>query len=294
MSGDQYEYTPRLAAPYWAELESFVTEVVGAANGTTVYSPKELSAAVGPLALWAWQSAGLTLDVDSVLNRRTIERFVAFGMPQYSRAGKGTMRSRLLRVSEVLLPEDPSAPMRPYGKADASAPYTLREQASFRSWALAQGTALRRVNGDVLLALGFGAGLSNEELIAVRCGDIDAREYVTVGVIGDRARTVPVLAEWDYVLRESVRLGRPDEWAFLPGRNYRGANLTGHFIRKSNGSPPLTVRRMHATWILHHIDRGTPLVPLLAAAGLSTVEPLDRFLKHAARPSEADAIAALR
>ena len=291
--GVSYGYGPRNRAPYWPHVEQFVNNCLAESVGRTSYSPKELGAALGPLTIWCWQTGSAALNPSEVLDRDVIEMYVATGLHGWTNASRNTIRSRLLRLSEILAPNQPPAPLRPYGNSDASVPYTLREQAAFLSWARTQGTPLRRANAEVLLALGFGAGLSNEELIRVRLRDLEVTNFgTTVHVTGKRVRDVPLREEWAPLLPRHIN--DTDEWAFLPGRRYRSANLTGLFVTKSDGRPTLLVRRMRATWIVHHLNRGSPTIPLLAAAGLRTLEPVDRFLPHAASWSSTEVVRALR
>ncbi|WP_146184905.1 hypothetical protein [Agromyces badenianii] len=293
-TGARYKYEPRNGAKYWTHVEEFVDNCLIESEGRTSYSLKELTAALGPLSIWCWQTGSASLDTSEVLDRDVIEMFVTTGLSGWTNASRNTIRSRLLRLAEVLAPDQPPVRLRPYGNSDASAPYTLQEQAAFLSWARSQGTLLRRTNAEVLLALGFGAGLSNEELIRVRRRDLDVSDAgTTVHVAGTRERDVPFLEQWATLLTQ-LQVAGSDEWVFLPGRRYRSANLTGLFVMKSDGRPTLLVRRMRASWIVHHLNRGTPILPLLTAAGLRTLEPVDRFLPHAAPWSDTDIASALR
>jgi len=279
MSADDYTYTPAANPANWAQVEPFVQETLDKADGRTPYSRKELAAALGPLATWCWTTGRANPQADEALDLDVIDMYLLVGLAHWTNASRNTIRSRLLRLAELLTPDQTPRPLRPLGSAHTSAPYTLKEQAGFLSWARTQGTELRRHNAARLLALGFGAGLTNEELIAAKVGDLQIDgDDVTLQVHGDRPRHVPILATWAPHLTNVSR--KPDEPVFLPGRAYRSANLTGLFIMKSDNRPPLIVRRMRSTWIIGHLNRGTPVLPLLRAAGLNTIEPLDRYLRH--------------
>lgn len=279
MSADEYSYTPVANPAHWAQVEPFVQGTLDKADGRTAYSRKELAAALGPLAIWCWTTGRANPQADEVLDDDVIDMYVLVGLAHWTKASRNTIRSRLLRLAELLTPDQIPRPLRPLGSADTSAPYSLKEQAGFLSWARTQGTELRRQNAARLLALGFGAGLTNEELIAAKVRDLQVDgDDITLQVHGERPRHVPILATWAPHLTNAP--GKPDEPVFLPGRAYRSANLTGLFIMKSDNRPPLIVRRMRSTWIIAHLNRGTPVLPLLRAAGLNTIEPLDRYLRH--------------
>lgn len=290
-------YHPQHAAPYWAHLGEFVRRAVDDAGPRTAYSDRELFAAATPLTLWAWQSAAMPLERDVIFSLRTIERFIAVGLPQYrSDSGRNTIRSRLLRMSHVLT-STPVAPpvLRPLGRSDPSAPYSAKEIAILKSWAIAQSTAQRKWNAEALLSLGLGAGLAGREIINLTVDDIRSDDFgVVVAVHGERPRQVPVLREWERALVAGVRSDGGGGWLFRDNRISANRNLITDFVSRSTGKIQLQARRMHSTWIVQHLEAGTALVPLMRAAGLESPEALDRFLRFVREPNEFDSRNTLR
>ena len=280
-------YLPRMDARYWDHIGDFVRAAVVDAAPGTVYSERELYAAATPLTLWAWQTAAMPLERDVIFAVRTIERFIAVGLTHYgSKAGRNTLRSRLLRISEALLEAAASPPvLRPLGGSDPTAPYTAREVVTLKSWAIAQTTAERRSNAESLLALGLGAGLAGREIVNLTIGDIRAdHDGVLITVRGERARVVPVLREWERALAERVDGCQDETWAFREQHAGANRNLITDFVSRAEGKIRLQARRMHSTWIVQHLEAGTPLVPLMRAAGLQSPEALDRFLRFVREP----------
>jgi integrase len=291
------DYLPRMTAAYWAHIGSFVRAAVVDAAPQTAYSERELYAAATPLTLWAWQTAAMPLERDVIFAVRTIERFTAVGLTHYgSKAGRNTLRSRLLRISEALLGAPVMPPvLRALGGSDPSAPYSAREVVTLKSWALTQSTAQRRSNAEALLALGLGAGLAGREIVKLAVGDIQADDDgVLILVRGDRARSVPVLREWERALTELVSTRLAETWAFREQHAAVNRNLITDFVSHSEGKIRLQARRMHSTWIVQHLEAGTPLVPLMRAAGLQSPEALDRFLRFAREPDPLHCRNALR
>lgn len=284
---DDAGYRPRLAAAYWAEIGDFVRAVVAETVAGTAYTPRELFAAATPLTMWAWQSAGFPLERDVIFSIPSIERFVAVGLPQYrSKSGRNTIRSRLLRISEQV-GEASTVPvaLRPLGRSSPSAPYPEADIVRLMGWAAFQSTPARRSNAETLLALGLGGGLAGREIINLTVGGIRADgDGVIVTVDGERARSVPVLREWERPLVDLRQSSGDAAWAFRQEREATNRNLISDFVSRSTGTVPLQARRMHATWIVQHLEAGTPVVLLLRAAGLSSPEALDRFLPFV-RPS---------
>jgi integrase len=280
-------YSPLVAAEYWPIIGQFVTGVVDDAADQTLYSRRELFAAATPLVLWAWQSAGLPLDREVMFSQSTIERFIALGIPQYrTNAGRNTIRSRLLRLAETLVPAPTNPqPLRPLGKSAPSAPYRPAEIVTLKSWARTCSTAERIRNAETLLALGFGAGLSGQEIIAATMADLTVDDTgVHLVVRGERPREVTVLSNWERALRNLVALSGTlavtptgETMLFRQNRDTKNRNSINDFVARSPCEVVLTTRRMHATWVVHHLDSATPLLVLMRAAGVQSHIALARY-----------------
>jgi hypothetical protein len=273
-------YSPRDAARYWSVIGEFVTDAVRETAAASVYSPRDLFAAATPLVMWAWQSQGWPLERDVVFTGEAIESFVGMGLTHYSSdAGRNTLRSRLLRISETVLPDAERPPLRPLGGSTASMPYSPTQVQTLRGWAINQRSSARRSNAGALLALGLGAGLAGREILALTVENITVDDAgLLIHVSGERERDVPVLARWEESLVSHLtHIG--DGYVFRQGRSTENHNLITDFVSRDPARVKLTTRRMHATWIIHHLTAGTPLVPLLRAAGLSAPDALDRFLR---------------
>jgi len=284
-------YTPVMPAHYWDAIAPFVREAVRTAAPHTTYSEKQLYPPTARLALWAWQTASLPLDVEVIFSPPVIDRFTAQGLPQYTKAGRNTMRSRLRRMADALLGDEREPDReRPMGNSDAVRPYSPAEQAALYSWATGQPDGERYSSAMTLLALGLGAGLTGSEIARLKIADIQVDdEGVVVHVDGARSREVPVLREWEAPLVERVAGRDPGSWAFREGREGENRNLVTDFAARSRGEIDLQARRMRATWVVHHLNAGTPVVPLMLAAGLQSLESFERFVEEVRKyePSEA-------
>jgi hypothetical protein len=276
------EYIPAIKTEYWAEIEPFVTSAVDDSVAVTPYSQRELFQASSRLVLWAWQSAGLTLEREVIFDRAVIGRFVAVGLPEYTEAGRGNRRSQLLRMSEALL-DARRAPRRlaPMSASDPTAPYLGHELTALRSWADRQSTEDRRRNARVLLSLGLGGGLSAGEIGELRVGGVHVdSEGVVLRIGGDRAREVPVLRDWEEALIARRTELPADRYAFRPNHTTNYPNLISNFVAYSGVKEVKPVsQRMRSTWIVHHLRAGTPVVPLLRAAGVESLEAFTRYVR---------------
>ena len=283
-------YEPSIDTAVWLAVREFVTEAVADALGKTPYKEATLNVATTRLAAWAWQTAGLPLERPTIFNRDTIARFIAVGCGDWKPAARGNLRSQLLRMSEVLLGRTVS--LRRLGAlppSDPSRPYTRAELIQLRNWASSQSTLFRRTNAAVLLALGAGAGLSASEIGELRVEQIAVMdEGVTVTVAGERRREVPVRRIWVPALIDRVRTSQADNYAFRENHTANYPNLISSFVTRSGTMQVRpTSQRLRATWIVHHLSTGVPVVALMRAAGVDSLEAFTRYVRFV-REGETD------
>lgn len=230
--------------------------------------------------MWAWETAGFELDEATIFRRDVIANYVATGANEYKPAGRGNLRSQLLRMAEILLPETAQRRLPPIPASDPTRPYRAAEIQSLRAWAEWQSTSARRANARTLLALGLGAGLSAVEIGTLRVDDMQVDDLgVLIHVRAERTRDVPVLRDWEQDLIVRTKLLAPGSWAFRENHNEFYPNLISNFVNRSK----VTVvrpqaQRMRTTWLLTHLAAGTPLRPLMAAAGIQSLSALNRYL----------------
>lgn len=289
-------HQPTVADPVWAEVNTFVTQCVRACVDRTAYSEHDLSIAATKLCVWAWETAGFDLEIDVVFRRSVIGHYVATGASEYKPAGRGNLRSQLLRMSEVLLPESVQQRLAPLPPSDPTRPYKPKEIASLLAWAEWQSTAARRANARTLLSLGLGAGLSATEIGHLRIDDIRVdHQGVVAHIVGERARDVPLLRAWESILVDRRQQLAGERWAFRENHTNFYPNLISNFVNRSR----VTVvrpqaQRMRTTWLVTHLSAGTPPAVLLAAAGVDSLGALGRYLQFVEPVDELEARSALR
>jgi len=279
-------YSPSLDATVWAEIADFTLASVADTVDALPYDTADLNSATTRLVSWCWETAGLPLERQIVFRRDTIARFISVGCPELKAASRGNLRSQLLRMSEILTQTAPRR-LKALPPSDPSAPYSAEEIVSMRSWASNQSTSGRRANAGVLLALGAGAGLSASEIGELRVGEIQVDELgVLVNVTGSRARSVPVLREWEEALIERVTSADPGKYAFRENHTTFYPNLISNFVDRGHPTRVrLTTQRLRATWIVHHLDAGAPVGALVEAAGVESLEAFSRYLRFIAPQS---------
>lgn len=273
------EYRPqRIAASVWEPvLRPFVVSALLDACPTGLSAARLEALALSRLVVWC-VNRGIALDVEAVLDPDTVERFVtSVAIPTGSRAA---YRSALRRLGPVLTRRAPWEP-RPavLRRRAVAAPYTAAELAALRWDAAHQSTGARRRAARVLIALGAGAGFDGRWSLDVTAADVSVNRGVVVVRVGAPSpRSVPVLAEFEDEVAElaaTMQVG-PLTGCVAVGRNR--ANSLARSIVTSPGAPRLSLPRLRSTWLLAHLERGTRLPELAAAAGLSGITVLSDLL----------------
>jgi hypothetical protein len=286
-------YMPRTVDPaVWAEVGP-------SARAWVSLVPVEVtSQAVGllkPLSQYlAWRHAGAmnAADPATVFRVDDIEQFIQNGCQHLTVRTRATYRSALLRVGEHVAGWQVVRPTQglPIGAADPQAPYSPGELAAVLGAVSGRRTGFQRHNGLVIVALGRGAGLTAGDITALVGTDIEERHdgTVIVHVAGPNRRQVPVLASWaTQVAGLGVMTGHHP--MFRSDRTEIKRNDIARFCDRLvwRDAPRLNVSRLRATWIVEHLEAGTPLHLLAAAAGVRAAS-LARYAAYA-RPVEVDA-----
>jgi hypothetical protein len=295
--GEPARYEPKVLTDQWFEARPFIISVLTEIDGKTPYSTTELGFALTRLTEWALSRAFIDLEREVLFRRDIIDRFITFGSTDLAAGVRGNMRSQLLRVAEELLePDLARVRMTALSRSRPSAPYSPREIAKMFSWAAAQRTPGRNADAHVLIHLGLGAGLSASEIGNCLAGDVVVRlAGVLINVGGERPRTVPVVEEWeDGIARRAAELD-PRSFLFRPKHVAHYPNLVSNFVSKGHTSQhsPQT-QRLRATWVVRHLSAGTPVLPLMRAAGVDSLEALTRFMQFVDEPESDAAIQSLR
>ena len=214
-------YRPRgIELDSWSAVQPFVLDCAERIPLSGWASTVRILGTLARLAAWA-QGEGLSLDLETILDPDTVERFVELGLSDdHSRA---TYRSVLRRIGPLLTVRAPWEP-RPASVArrQVAAPYLPFEVEQLRIDALKQPTEARRRSSRAFLALGLGAGLDGRWVTRVRGCDVSPRGDVVVVTVGEpSARTVPVLRMWE---DDVLELAATADDAFLVGGHSTAKN----------------------------------------------------------------------
>lgn len=282
-------YQPAISKESWSACRDFVIETIQSRYGHD-RSEQDIKKALSLLtgfADWALNAAVGYIDA-TVLTPEYIDAYRTFRGGEVDTAFAERERKTLY----ALAGERVAREARPTSTTSRGAqPYSRAEQDEIVRWTERQSTDARRRTCRAMAALGLGCGVSPKEMLHARRRDIITLADGMPGLAVD-GREVPVTIEWSDALRSLVD-GDPDEYLVAPGCLVRRADLM-KTISARHGQPAPTAQRMRATWLLAHVDGGTPLNTLIEAAGLGSEDFLRRLLPYAERPTGAARLAALR
>ncbi|WP_449407128.1 hypothetical protein [Microbacterium maritypicum] len=256
-------------------MDAFIRDSVTVAAPHTTYAAKLLLTQAAQYVQWC-VGQGWPLQADVIWSVRGIDLYSTTANRDNTEGTRRNYRSMLLRISEVLLPEEHPERPTPLTQKDVTAPYTPSEMDDFRDWAGAQLTELAQCRAILMLTLCTGAGVRPGELPFLRHEDIAIDENgILVTVAG---RTVPLLAEWEEWLVNV--LSRRPKGELLWGKvNIRNTSrLASTFTERSFGKPPRADRLRH-TWLVGHLAAAVPMKELMRAAGIEKIQHLHMLLE---------------
>ncbi|GGL48399.1 hypothetical protein GCM10014719_57100 [Planomonospora parontospora subsp. antibiotica] len=194
-----------------------------------------------------------------------------------------TVRSLEVALAVRLMPDGSREPFRPYSAEDVAALYR---------WAEAQPPPLR-ASCRMLLTLGIGCGLHEDELFWVRVADVRlaSSRTVAVAIPGPRERVIACREPWEHILRAEVTslpgqvtpLFSPQAEApeVRPAAD-SAAEAIAAFVASTTPSaegPELCPARLHDTWLQGFTGSGIEPSLIAACAGYGSVFDLPAVLR---------------
>ncbi|MFJ8550874.1 hypothetical protein [Streptomyces sp. NPDC093676] len=281
-------YRPAGSPAGWSRVGDEVRRVVRLADPLLPYQARELLSVLTQLALFC-NGEGLPGKAEVWLSREAIERFIAVGCPTVSDSTRGNYRSRLLRLSEVVLGgECRTGKPAKLSASTPKSPYSRTELADLWGWASGQPTEELRWGCKTLMALGLGVGLDSPEAMHVRVHDVrrtpgDGGSVVVV-TRQPRKREILCRRPWEGVLAAAAdRLDTTGNarYLFRPNCYSRGSNTVTNFLDRTQPSPHvprLAMGRLRSNWLVELFEERLPITVIVAAAGVDTLHGLSRIL----------------
>jgi integrase len=282
-------WAPRSLSP---EAAAFARGVVTLAAPGTLARAKALLFAAGRLACFG-ERVGLELSAGVLLHGSTIERFVLTGAGGVSPATRRTLRTNLRALARMLerypAPEPVTLP-----RERAKQPYTETQIAGYLRLAACQSTEAKRMRASALLCLGAGAGIVASELRHLRGSDVVCRAGgVIVVVSGRRARSVPVLEDYQQPLLEAARFA--GERLICGGREPGRRNISDELcaaLSADRSLPCLEPGRLRSSWLVA-CAQAIGLGAFMQAAGISCSQRLGDLAAQLPAVGEQELVALL-
>jgi len=176
------------------------------------------------------------------------------------------------------------------------APYTPKEVALIDRDVSGQRNDRLTIAGRAIRTLGLGCGIAGGENTAIRGTDIARRTDGAVTVMTPSGRRVVCLEKYSDDLAELAGLAGS---GLLVGPNITRtdknlASALARGVRIDSGRIKLNASRLRTTWLVTHLNAGTNMKVLVAAAGLQSIQSLRDLLQYMDPVDESSATAALR
>lgn len=284
-------YRPRaITASRWeGPLAEFVTGCLHELHAAGAGALERKARLIARIAAWS-EDRGSELDREVVFDPHNVEQFISSGLRDDP--SRGTYRSTLRSLGRTLTRQAPwDPPPERVNRRSVARPYTSGEVAQLWAAAEAQETALRRRAAEAMLTLGLACGLDGRWNARVCGSDVRTRHGVLGVDVGDpNSRFVPALAIYAERLQALAAVAGDDLLiGGQPSKN-RGSNLLAR-LTYPKGCPALEPNRLRSTWLVGHLQAGTPVADLAAAAGTAGLTTFSDLLEFVA-PSPAPRAAA--
>lgn len=284
----QFElYTPNLPAEEWATVRPIVRTCVDAhfrSRGRAGRGPRNAPALAQALTHlvgffdWVYVTGLVPLAPDSLC----VDTINAYTVVRSSEV-KSNVAERERKVLLVFAGAPASCEKRPNATTSTpDAPYAASALSRIYAWAQAQPDELRRRNCSTIATLSLGCGLTTGEIATARVSDIEvaADGLSQVRVLGARSRVVPVTNDWADRADTLRSCGDPEQYLLNPGATVRDKSTVMYTLRASIGDITPTPQRLRNTWIVNHLNAGTPINLLAALAGLKTPDAFRRLMPY--------------
>jgi integrase len=263
-------------------ITAFVTLAVVAVAPQNCFTCEQVTAPVARLAIWAHHARAFPLLPSLLFSPEVLELFVAEQLVA-GEISAGTLRNyraHLVRVGSALGLTGAFA-QTPIQRVQGTGPYSKDEILGYTLWARGRSSPRSRARAGMILALSMGAGLRNEEVLAVRASDVISADEMWVRVRGDHDRLAPVRAEWRPMLRKRLESLASDDYVYPDADKMPTGHITG-WLASLKDAPQ--GQRLRTTWLVHHLENRTDIASLLAWAGIARGESLARYLPYLPGP----------
>lgn len=286
------DYSPASITP--TTFEAVKPTMIGVMRRTTTTGAEKFRQQrqyVAQLAAWSHEH-GLPLEPELLLTVGRISAFITSPRCAHlSDASRADLRSDLLEIAKQANPVYDGIPRpQPIPRPRVKPPYLPGEVATIVRVARNQDTTGRRRSMCAAVGLGLGAGLDSTDIKPLRrrhIVDVSVDE-MDVHVPGRRPRIVPIRAQYIALVREGLVGLRPND--LVIGRTEDRKDVVNRVVAHAvipTTCPHIEQTRLRATYLSELIQISIPLLDLLDAAGLKSVQTLVDIARYV-REQEGD------
>lgn len=270
-------YEPRWETPGWEDVKPFAQEVVASAT-TDAKAAARLMVIAAPFLVWAIKEQGLPMAKGALFTQRVVEAYCS--SIDVTDGTRATYRSALIAAAEAVNPKGFPRRLERIARRTIKPPYSAEQMVAARAWATGQHTALKRRQAKLMVALCAGAGLRANEL-ELLCSDVtvDAHGVLLSLRGGETPRQVPVLREFEQWVIDALDELPADAPLWLSEGRSPNKSMLNSFTAKTTGAAP-NGQQLRATWIVAHLNMGTPIKELMQAAGMTQFNNLHHYLEY--------------
>lgn len=281
-------YTPLLSKDSWTKVRPFAVEIIATRCAhMTEHQRYEHQRSLAYFGDWVVQTGMVPLDGalrSDVIDVYTVDR---------AREISPVVAERERKMLRALAGIPPTVEKRRVTtSSEPERPYTDAELVLFHSWATHQPTEALQRACLAIFVLGAGCGFTSAEALSVRGTDLIEVDGVLAARAQRDGRIVPVLERWHDCM-ERLRATASVELVIAPDSRERKSALRA-VLDRSIGERKPTLARLRVTWLVTHLDAGTPLAALLPASGMTSTDSLRRAMKYVRALDLQQRMAALR
>lgn len=259
-----HDYRPKVPAPIWAAVRPAVIAWMDELGVMDAERTRRFLRNLTQLAVHSY-THGWGLGTADVFDEDVIRHFADQRLAQ-----TGTPRPQDISVlksarKSLLGGKRRDLRIQPAAIRTASPPYGESDLPAIEQWATARKDDNHRRTASAIVALSMGCGLRSDEMLQVRSSDVLSEPNgLSVAVRGKAPRVVPVLTRWQGLLADAVERSTPSTKLIGIDGEASHAKYVGNYLHYQQG-PDLV--RLRITWIVSHLEWGTPIDALLSASG---------------------------
>lgn len=258
-------------------------------------------ACVGGLATWV-HNEGEPLTRGHVLDENTRFRYLEgpTGATTLSKHSRRNYRLRFDKLAVSLLGSQREiyAGQKPLSPPEALLPLTRQQEADLWVWSqgLRPPMLRQRIQGVIVTSLGVGA--RRRDFIILRSADVardkhgvhvSMPESTSTGRAVVPARVVTCSAQWEDRLWTLAQTMAPEGHLAAPWRTTppekTSVDGTMRNAQTNQASPPpvhFSSESLRNTWLVRHLEAGTPIPLLMQQGGLLTTHSIEKLVPFAA------------